>query len=189
MCTSFMFLAEGFEETEAIATFDIILRGGINIKTVYLGTSKLVKGAHGIGIEADISLDEFLKLDMSVSSESIIVFPGGMPGATNLRANDALMEYLMDYYSRGGKVAAICAAPSVVLSVLPLEGTKMTCYDGFEDAIREKDGIYTGEDVVNHNRIISAKGLGQAVDFGLNIVADLVGVDKAKEISKSIMLN
>lgn len=188
MSTSYMFLAEGFEETEAIASLDLILRGGIDIKTVYLGPSSLVRGSHGIGISADISLSDFLSLNVNPSSDAVLVFPGGMPGSTNLRANQELMSFLVDYYSRGGKVAAICAAPSVVLSVLPLNGVKMTCYDGFEAGIIEKGGLYTGGGVEVDRNIITAKGLGQAVDFALAIVADLVSDSKSLEVSKSIML-
>ncbi len=188
MSKSFMFLAEGFEETEAIATLDIMRRGGINVSTVSITDSLTVIGAHSVPVVADLLFENLSESDLVPSVDNILVFPGGMPGATNLRSHDALMQILVDYYSKGGKVAAICAAPSVVLTVLPIEGTMMTCYDGFEAEITANKGLFIRSGVEKDRNIITSRGVGHAVNFGLAIVADLVSVGKSQEISKSIML-
>jgi 4-methyl-5(b-hydroxyethyl)-thiazole monophosphate biosynthesis len=118
-----------------------------------------------------------------------MIFPGGMPGSSNLAAFGKLMDIMQDHYREGGTVAAICAAPSVVLSLLPdLAGKKMTCYDGFEEAIQAKGAEYVKEGVVTDGNIITGRGPGWAVEFGLAILAHIKGQETADKVKAGLML-
>jgi 4-methyl-5(b-hydroxyethyl)-thiazole monophosphate biosynthesis len=118
-----------------------------------------------------------------------MIFPGGMPGSANLAAFPKLMDIMQQHYAEGGTVAAICAAPSVVLSLLPgLEGKKMTCYDGFEEALAAKGAEYVKEGVVTDGNIITGRGPGWAVDFGLAILTHIKGQEIADKVKAGLML-
>lgn len=132
-----------------------------------------------------------------IRKEDIMIFPGGMPGSTNLAACAPLVDCMQKHFSQGGTVAAICAAPAVVLSLLPLEdtvrergGLKMTCYAGFEQHLTAKGVtvIDQHQGVVADSGIISASGAGHAVAFGLKILEHIAGSDASQAIAKSIML-
>ena len=177
----YVFFADGFEETEALTTVDMLLRGGVDVKTVSIYDHSSVRSAHKIHIMTELDFNEFLdtvQLD-GTTDKDFMVFPGGIPGATNLADNRMLMDLMVKHYLDGGSVAAICASPSVVLSHLPdIQGKKMTCYDGFEPAMQEKgDG-----------RIITGRGAGHTVAFGLAIVSHIMGQPTADAVAKSIML-
>ena len=119
----------------------------------------------------------------------VMIFPGGMPGSANLAAFPKLMDIMQQHYAEGGTVAAICAAPSVVLSLLPnLEGKKMTCYDGFEDAITAKGAEYVKQGVVVDGNMITGRGPGWAVDFGLAILAHIKRQETADKVKAGLML-
>ena len=187
----YMFFADGFEETEAIAPADVLRRGGIDVKKVSINGSLGVSSSHGVHILTDMTFSEFrnqVVLD-GTSPQDVMIFPGGLPGSDNLAACDELMDMMQKHYAEGGCVAAICAAPSVVLGKLPdLKGKKMTCYDGFEPALVEKGVEYTKEGVVTDGNIITGRGAGHAVNFGLAILAYLKGQDAADQVARSIML-
>ena len=148
----YVFFADGFEETEALTTVDMLLRGGVDVKTVSIYDHSSVRSAHKIHIMTELDFNEFLdtvQLD-GTTDKDFMVFPGGIPGATNLADNRMLMDLMVKHYLDGGSVAAICASPSVVLSHLPdIQGKKMTCYDGFEPAMQEKGGCDRRK---NHHR-------------------------------------
>ena len=188
---AYIFFANGFEETEALAPIDVLRRGGVDLRIVSIYDDRTVTGSHRIPMIADMSFPEFLgevRLEGTTSGD-IMVFPGGMPGSTNLAACDRLMELMLDHYAAGGSVAAICAAPSVVLSKLPgLAGKTMTCYDGFEPALLEKGVKHTKEGVATDGNIITGRGAGHAVAFGLAILAHLKGKETADKVAASIML-
>ncbi len=187
----YMFFADGFEETEAIAPADVLRRGGIDVKKVSINGSLGVSSSHGVHILTDMTFSEFrnqVVLD-GTSAQDVMIFPGGLPGSDNLAACDELMDMMQKHYAEGGCVAAICAAPSVVLGKLPgLKGKRMTCYDGFEPALVAKGVEYTKEGVVTDGNIITGRGAGHAVNFGLAILAYLKGQDAADQVAKSIML-
>ena len=187
----YMFFADGFEETEAIAPADVLRRGGIDVKKVSINGSLGVSSSHGVHILTDMTFSEFrnqVVLD-GTSAQDVMIFPGGLPGSDNLAACDDLMDMMQKHYAEGGCVAAICAAPSVVLGKLPgLKGKRMTCYDGFEPALVAKGVEYTKEGVVTDGNIITGRGAGHAVNFGLAILAYLKGQDAADQVAKSIML-
>jgi 4-methyl-5(b-hydroxyethyl)-thiazole monophosphate biosynthesis len=171
-------LAEGFEETEAITVIDILRRAGIDTVTAALSKNP-VTGSHNISIFADELLDENKEFDA-------IVLPGGMPGSNNLRDDDRIIKIIKKINSSSGLTAALCAAPIVLSKAGVLKGKKYTCYPGFESEI---DGVFTDKNVVADGNIITGKGAGHAVQFGLSIVAFLKGDAAAKNVSDSLTLS
>ena len=174
----YMFLANGFEETEAIACLDVIRRGEIAIQTVSID-DPLVKGAHGISIQADILLDE-------ITTEQLegIILPGGMPGTLNLEKNETLSA-LIEYCRQNNLlIAAICAAPSILGKRGLLKGEKAVCFPGFEDFL--EGAVLSKEKCVESGPFITAKAMGAAIDFGLAIVARLKSPNLAEHIKRSI---
>ncbi|MDE7127322.1 MAG: DJ-1/PfpI family protein [Bacteroidales bacterium] len=187
----YIFLADGFEETEALTTVDMLRRGSIDVKIVSNTDERSAKSSHKIHVMTDMTFSEFLstvQLD-GTTDKDFMIFPGGMPGSTNLASNEKLMDLMLKHYNEGGSVAAICAAPSVVLSKLPgLEGKTMTCYDGFEPALEEKGVSHTKDGVAKDDRIITGRGAGHTIAFGLKILAHISGQAAADTVAKSIML-
>ena len=184
---AYVFLAEGFEEIEALATVDILRRGGVDVKTVSLNHFRTVQGAHGIPVVADWDRDEFDGL--SAPGGDAMVFPGGLPGAKYLAEDEFLMEFMKKHYAKGGVVAAICAAPGLVVSQLPtLEGKKFTCYDGFEEAPMAQGGEYTGEPAVTDGNLITGRGPGCAIMFALAVLAKLRGEDVAAKVESGLLI-
>lgn len=142
-------------------------------------------------VGTDLNFSEFMsevQLE-GTTDKDFMIFPGGMPGSTNLAEKKELVELMLKHYEDGGSVAAICAAPSVVLSALPgLTGKTMTCYDGFEHALLEKGVRHTRDGVARDGRIITGRGAGHTVAFGLEIVSQIKGRSTADSVAKSIML-
>ncbi len=178
---AFIFLATGFEEIEAVATIDVLRRGEVDTVIVSMTENYLVEGAHGISVNADKLFEE-----ADFSDGSMLILPGGMPGASNLNAHEGLKSLIMQYHSEGKRLAAICAAPLVFGSLGILEGRNATCYPSFEPQLT--GAIITGEAVVRDGNIITGKGPGFAVDFGLQIVAELKGQAQMKEVAKGMLL-
>lgn len=187
---TYIFFANGFEETEAIAPIDVLRRGGVNLKIVSIYDDKTVMGSHNIPMGADMTFGEFLETAIleGTSAEDLMLFPGGLPGSSNLAECGRLMDLMQKHYAEGGTVAAICAAPSLVLSQLPVEGKTMTCYDGFEQALIEKGAKYKKDGVAKDGNIITGRGAGHAITFGLAILAHLKGQETADKVAASIML-
>lgn len=175
----YCFLAQGFEELEAIAAIDMLKRANIEVKTVGVG-SKEISGAHSICIKSDISESEVL-LDDDLEA---VVLPGGMPGTVNLE-NSSIVQNAIDFCNEKGKlICAICAAPSILGHKKLLSGKEAVCYPGFE---KELYGCNLSDDyVAKCGNIITAKGAGVAVDFGLEIVSSLKSAQEAQEIRNSI---
>lgn len=188
---TFIFLADGFEEIEALATADVLRRGGINAQTVSITEKSQVLGAHGIPVKADKTWSEFKSTveTIGTSESDVMVFPGGMPGTKHLAEDSELMDLMRSHYAEGGTVAAICAAPGLVVSQLPsLGGKNFTCYDGFEQAPTAKGGEYVKTPAVSDGNLITGRGPGCAVDFALAIVEHLKGSALASEIRSSMMI-
>lgn len=181
MKTGYLFLADGFEEMEAVATVDVLRRGGAEVRTVSIYDRKEVKGAHGMMVVADVVLGEAKDADY-------LIFPGGMPGAANLAACNTLMDMLSRHYETGKPVAAICAAPALVLGKLPLrKGTRMTCYPGFESQLQDVEVRHEG--VVTDGQVITAQGPAYAVDFGLALLKCMNESDRvAKEVAAGMLI-
>ena len=175
----YVFLANGFEETEAIAPIDILRRSEVEVVTVGIGGGTIT-GSHGIEITPDI-IDSDVILSDKVD---MIVLPGGMPGTLNMAGNKILCDALKKQAESGKRVAAICAAPSVLGGLGLLKGKKATCYPGFEDKLLGAD--YTHEGVVTDGCITTARGLGYALDLGLELVRLLIDEDTALKLKDSI---
>lgn len=187
----YIFLANGFEEIEALATLDVLRRGGVDVKTVSVLYDKFVTGSHKTTVVADMTYGEFkaeVQLDGTDESD-VMIFPGGMPGTRNLAENGEIINFMRLHYAEGGAVAAICAAPGLVVSQLPsLQGKHFTCFDGFEDAPVARGGIYEQKPAVRDGNLITGRGAGCAVEFGLAILAHLKGEEAASAVRHSLML-
>lgn len=187
----YIFLANGFEEIEALATLDVLRRGGVDVKTVSVLYDKFVTGSHKTTVVADMTYGEFkAEVQLYGTDESdVMIFPGGMPGTRNLAENGEIINFMRLHYAEGGAVAAICAAPGLVVSQLPsLQGKHFTCFDGFEDAPVARGGIYEQKPAVRDGNLITGRGAGCAVEFGLAILAHLKGEEAAAAVRHSLML-
>ena len=173
------FLADGFEEVEALTPYDMLLRAGADIKTVSLNRGKTVIGAHGVRIEADITLDE------AVQAPDAVVLPGGMPGAKNLRESETVCRIVKETAARGGVIGAICAAPFILGELGLLEGKSAICYPGFEKCLH--GAKISDKRVVSDGNTVTAAGMGVALEFGLEIVSALLGKEASDKIRKGVM--
>lgn len=164
MKESFIFLADGFEEIEALTVIDVLRRAEMPVKTVSISSSEYVTGAHGVTVKADTVFDKQL-----LSDPEWLILPGGMPGATNLYEHEQLREILVRHNDEKKKIAAICAAPAVVLGQLGiLNGKKATCYPGFENLCVGAKMI--DSPVVVDDNIVCGNGPANAMSWALNIV-------------------
>ena len=174
----YVFLAEGFEEIEALAPVDVLRRGGIEVKTVGV-TGKTVTGAHGIAVSADITVDQ-----ITLEGLDGIVLPGGMPGTLNLEANERLCELVRQADRKQLLIGAICAAPSVLGHLGVLNGKRATCFPGFEKELAGAT-VCDGQVVCDGN-IITAKGAGAALDFAFALLCFLTDKQTADDMSKAM---
>lgn len=182
MNKTYLFLANGFEDIEALAVVDILRRGGVEVLTVAIADSLEVTSAHGVTVKADTLLKEVL----SARAECLI-FPGGMPGAEHLGNCKPLMEWMQSHYDAEGRVAAICAAPAMVLSQLNTgRRLRLTSYPGFEQCLPDAEVLADG--VVVDGRVITGKGPGFAVPFGLAILRELRSVEVADTVAAGMLL-
>ncbi|MBP3202771.1 MAG: DJ-1/PfpI family protein [Bacteroidales bacterium] len=184
-----IFLADGFEDMEALGTRDVLLRGGVPVITVSVTDDYLVESSHGLQVTADTSWADLEVMEPGTGPEDVMVFPGGMPGSKNLAQHAELMEILQDHWARGGTVAAICAAPGLVVSQLPgLQGRRFTCFDGFQEALIGQGAEFTPEPAVTDGNLITGRGAGHAVAFGLAILEALKGAGAAAKVRAGLML-
>ena len=184
-----LFLANGFEDMEALGTRDVLVRGGVPVLTVSITDEYLVESSHGLAVSADTSWADVEVMEPGTDARDVMIFPGGMPGSKNLAQHQELMEILQDHWARGGAVAAICAAPGLVVSQLPgLEGRKFTCFPGFEDALIAKGAVHTPESTVTDGNLITGRGAGHAVNFGLAILRYLKGDEAAEKVKAGLTL-
>lgn len=177
----YCFLADGFEEVEAIAPIDMLRRADIEVITVGV-TGDVVSGSHGIKVTADCSIDN-ITLDDTLEA---VILPGGLPGATNLENNSAV-QVAIDFANANGKyVCAICAAPQILGHKGLLKGKNAIAYPGFENEL--EGALISEEYVVCDGNMITAKGAGVAVEFGLEIVAQLKGREASDNIKSAIQM-
>ena len=183
MNESFLFLAEGFEEIEALTAVDVLRRADIPVKTVSITSAKQVTGAHGITVTADVLFDSTL-----FNSAEWLILPGGMPGATNLY-NFARLQGLLrrQAESKSGRIAAICAAPAVVLGQMGLlEGRKATCYPGFENLL--KGATPVSAPVTTDDKFVLGNGPANALVWALAIVKEAKGINAATQVANGMLL-
>lgn len=182
MSKAIVFLAEGFEEIEAITIIDVLKRGGVDVETISISDSNVVDGVHKIKLVSDYIFEE--KRD-TIENADIIILPGGRKGTENLKKHKGVNE-IAEKFSKGGKyVAAICAAPSV-LGIAGLLNTRTAvCYPGIE---RQLFGAFIGEEnVVVDGKFITSKGPATAMEFSLKLLEILAGKDISDNIRKDLL--
>ena len=175
----YMFLANGFEEIEALCPLDLLRRAGIQIKTVGIG-SKMICGAHAINVEADM-----IDSDFCDENPDMIILPGGMPGTLNLDASEMVHTAIDSALKNDAYIAAICAAPSILGKRELLCDKEAICYPGFEEQL--KGAKISSKRVVRDGKFITAAGMGVALEFGLELVKLLCGEDKANALKKGVL--
>ncbi|MCR4990857.1 MAG: DJ-1/PfpI family protein [Lachnospiraceae bacterium] len=176
----YLFLAEGFEEVEALTTVDLLRRAEIDLKTVSISSGLTVKGAHNITVSADMLLSE-----ADTGSSTMLILPGGNPGWKNLDACEELMNKVKEAADKGIYIASICAAPTIIGKRGLLEGKNACCYPGMEGALI---GAKANEKEVNiDGKFITSRGVGTAIPFALAIIEELCGKEKADKIAESIV--
>ena len=178
----YMFLANGFEEVEALAPLDLLRRAGCEVTTVGVGGGDTIVGAHGIAVGADIPDTMFRD-----SKPEMIILPGGMPGTKHLDASRTVDAALRSAMNTGAYVAAICAAPMVLGKRGYLKGKAAVCFPGFEEYLEGAILQPKGVDVAVDGKTITAVGMGAAIEFGLALVAALKGEDVATALRSAIL--
>ena len=175
----YVFLADGFELVEAMTPVDMLRRGGKETVTVSITDSLYVTSSNGVTVKADKLISE---LDGSVPEA--VILPGGMPGASNLRASDGVCRITLDAAKSGALICAICAAPYVLGELGLLHNKEAICYPGFEDKLI--GAKISDKNVVCDGNVITAAGMGVALEFSYVITAMLCGKGKAADIMASI---
>lgn len=175
----YTFLADGLEEVECLAVADVLIRGGVEVSLISVTEQSEVTGSHGITIKTDKLFGE-----IHPEEADVLFLPGGMPGTKNLLAHTGLCEALKSAVSGGRRVAAICAAPSVLGALGLLEGRRATCYPGFEDQLLGAAYIHDG--VVTDGPVTTGRGLGYALDLGLELVRLLVDESASAGVKSAI---
>ena len=175
-----VFLADGFEEAEALVPVDMLRRCGIEVKTVSIMESKTVTGTHGIQVLADEHYKEY-----SAENFSAVILPGGLPGADYLENSAYVKEMVLSANENGKLVCAICAAPKVLGAHGLLHGKKAVCYPGFEDKLI--GATTSGDGVMIDGNIITSRAAGKCFDFAFEIAKALGKEKEAEEVKKGIL--
>jgi 4-methyl-5(b-hydroxyethyl)-thiazole monophosphate biosynthesis len=175
----FIFLADGFEEIEAIVPIDIFRRAEIEAVTISVSSSKLVRGAHNISVFVDRLFSE-----TDFTENDLLYLPGGMPGTKNLDEHQGLKNLLEKQANEKKNIAAICAAPSILGKMGLLKGKEAICYPGFENQLT--GAILSNDKLVTSAFISTAKGAGVAIEFALKLVENLKGKQIAEKVAASI---
>lgn len=174
----YLFLADGFEEVEALTPLDMLRRAQIPVATVGIG-GEYIRGAHNIVVKADLAPSDVVLDDMTA-----LILPGGMPGTLNLEKSNFVQHAIVYAMERDLTVAAICAAPSILGHAGYLNGRKATCFPGFEDAL--VGAIVQNDPLVWDGNVLTAKGAGVALDFALALVTRLANAELSAEIRGAI---
>lgn len=181
MNRSFLFLAPGFEEIEALTVVDVMRRAGMDVKTVSIVPDLMVTGAHGVPVKADTLFTE-TKFD----GIEWLIIPGGLPGSSNLANYAPLGTLLKQHAADGGKIAAICAAPALVLGALGLlDGRECTGYPGTQSSVAK--AIWRDAPVISLDTLVTGSGPASAMRFALSIVANSMGENIAQQIGSGML--
>lgn len=175
-----VFLAEGFEEVEALTVVDYLRRMDIEVDMVSISEDEKVEGAHGIEVIGNKLIN-----DVNLNEYDGVVMPGGLPGAANLAENDQVIDIVRDFHKEEKLIAAICAGPVVLQKAGIIDGKDFTCFPGFEGNI--SDGNYVEKNTVRDGNIITGKGPALAINFALEIVDYLLGEEKKEDLKKDIL--
>ena len=175
----YLFMADGFEEVEALTVVDILRRAGVELKTVSIMGRKNVTGSHQIEVMADLTFEEIIE------RAEMLILPGGMPGTLHLKAHKGLEQLIFESAEHGTYLAAICAAPTVYGEMGLLRGKKAACYPGMEDGLIGAEVRY--ENVVADDKFITSRGLGTAIDFAIEIIKILASEEISNQVKESIL--
>lgn len=177
-----VFFGTGYEEIEALTVVDLLRRVEIETICVAIDNEKQVMGAHNINVDMDAGIDEidFDSLDM-------IVCPGGMPGTNNLEACKKLTEQIKEFYDAGKLIGAICAAPMIFGHMGLLKDREACIYPGMEEELLGAKVVF--DDVAQSEHVITSRGMGTAIAFGLKIIENLLNKETADELGKKIVYN
>ena len=179
MAKVYAMIADGTEEVECLAVVDLLRRSKIDTVLVAAKEDREVVTSHGIRIQADAAVGE-----VDFSDADVIFLPGGMPGTNTLKAHEGLKNAICKANKQGRRIAAICAAPSILGEMGLLKGRTATCYPGFEDKL---EGVsYTRQGVITDGNITTARGLGYALDLGIELIRLLMGPQHAQMVKESI---
>ena len=181
MKSAVVFLADGFEEIEAITVVDVIRRANISCDMCSLNDNIKVKGAHGIVIEADFTMSQ-----RNLDEYSCLILPGGMPGSENLRNNAKIINLVKNFNEKDKYIAAICAAPIVLNEADVIMDKEVTSYPGVKEELI--GCMYKEEAVVQHNNIITSRGPGTALTFALKLVENLCSKEISDKLRESMMI-
>lgn len=182
MAQALIFLAPGYEEVEMLTVVDMVRRAEIEIEMVSITDTLEVTSSHKVTIKADKLFSE-----ANFDEAQILILPGGVPGTPNLRAFEPLCDKLTEFAKAGKKLAAVCAAPTVLGSLGILKGKKATCYPTFADKL--ETGDYVKQPVVVDGNIITSRGMGTCIDFAGAIIENLKGKTAADEVKEKIIYN
>ena len=176
-----MFLADGFEEIEALATIDILRRGNVLIKTASIKNELDVTGAHDICIKADCLLK-----DVNFDDYKMLILPGGAKGVENLKNNSYVLKIIKEFNKNNKLIGAICAAPSILGEVKILKNIKATCYPSFEDSLIEAN--LCSQNVVYDKNIITGRGAGVTFEFAFKILEILKDINICENVKKGMLI-
>ena len=181
MSKVYVFLAEGFEESEAVVPIDLMRRARLEVVTVSIQPDPVVVSSHGSPVTADTTIDQLEDL------ADAIFLPGGLKGTNNLKESDAVAEQIKKHKEAGKYLSAICAAPTVYGQMGLLDGKKATCYPGKEDEL--VGALWTGavQTVAVDGQFITSRGMGTSIDFGLKMIEILISDEKAQEIANQVL--
>ncbi|HAG69763.1 MAG TPA: DJ-1 family protein [Lachnospiraceae bacterium] len=181
---NYVFLADGFEEIEALTVVDILRRADLPCTTVSVAEdgSEYVRGSHNITVRADTDLDK-----ITLDNVSSLILPGGMPGTANLMKTPALNDLLLKANAENIRLAAICAAPSILAELNLLDNINSTCYPTSEDKLKKAGAIISHAEVVTDGNITTSRGMGTAIAFALELVRLLIDEQTAKELESKIV--
>ena len=175
-------LAEGFEEIEAVAIVDVLRRAGLEVTTASLRPGP-VTGAHGIALAADAELGALEAGDFDA-----LVLPGGMPGTTHLMEDERVLAAVRALHAAGRPTAAICAAPMVLAKAGVIGGVAVTSHPSVRTRLGDAD-VRSEPRVLRSGSVLTSQGPGTALEFALTLVSDLVGADKAAELSRAMLVH
>ena len=181
---TFVMLGTGFDEIEAIAPVDVMRRAGMEVYTVSMTENRLVRGATGNNIVADMTV-----ADLNLSQIDWLVFPGADKGEAAVNLDKELQNIVTAHWKNGGKIAAICAAPALVLGPLGIiSGTPATGYPFLKDEFEKNGGTYSEDNVVVTDRLITSKGPGTTLEFALAIVRKAKGEETEKALREGMVI-
>lgn len=176
-----IFLATGFEEIEAVSIIDVLRRGGQEVDMISVSGVEYVTGGHGMILKCD-----YLFFSIDYSAYDLFVLPGGMPGTTNLSKHEGLCNLLTEMNQQSKRIAAICAAPTVLGQIGVLTGRMATCYPGFEEGLINAKVL--NQDIVRDGNIITGKGAGIAIDFALELLKDYLDLEDVKSLAERLIM-